>query len=179
MANSFEIIDYKQKIASMLINNEDIVRLINNTDIESPEELIGENIFNFMRYPDSVEHEITYICFEVEVPKISNTNYLFKQLVITFYVITHALSNKMQHIEKNPAVAICGDWFTAHGTGENLGHILDDKNKVISDKLRNAFASWYNNGHTNEADPNTCILCIHLTDGVLLSHGTRYYIDFT
>ena len=89
MANSFEIIDYKQKIASMLINNEDIVRLINNTYIESPEELIGKNIFNFMRYPDSVEHEITYICFEVEVPKISNTNYLFKQLVITFYVITH------------------------------------------------------------------------------------------
>lgn len=30
-----------------------------------------------------------------------------------------------------------------------------------------------------QEDPNTCIFCIHLTDGVLLSHGTRYEIDFT
>lgn len=50
---------------------------------------------------------------------------------------------------------------------------------ALSNKMRTAFAEWYNNGHTNEADPNTCILCIHLTDGVLLSHGTRYDIDFT
>lgn len=45
-------------------------------------------------------------------------------------------------------------------------------------KFYQAFAEWYYNGHTNEADPNTCILCIHLTDGVLMSHGTRYDIDF-
>lgn len=96
-----------------------------------------------------------------------------------FYVITYALSNKMKQIQKNPTVAICGDWFTAHGVGENLGHILDEKNAKIIAKLRTAFAEWYSNGHTNEADPNTCILCIHLTDGVLMSHGTRYNIDFT
>ena len=46
-------------------------------------------------------------------------------------------------------------------------------------KLRRDFAHWYDNGHTIESDPNTCILCIHLTDGVLLSHGTRCEIDFT
>ena len=33
-----------------------------------------------------------------------------------FYIITYALSNKMKHIENNSAVAIAGDWFTAHGT---------------------------------------------------------------
>lgn len=96
-----------------------------------------------------------------------------------FYVITYALSNKMKQIQKNSTVAICGDWFTAHGVGENLGHILDEKNAKIIAKLRAAFAEWYNNGHTNEADPNTCILCIHLTDGILMNHGTRYEIDFT
>lgn len=42
-----------------------------------------------------------------------------------------------------------------------------------------AFASWYDNGHINEEDPNTCILCIKLTDGILFSHGKRYEIDFT
>lgn len=96
-----------------------------------------------------------------------------------FYIITYALSNKMKQIAKNPQVAICGDWFTAHGIGENMGHILDKNNEEIANKLREAFASWYNNGHTNESDPNTCILCVHLTDGVLFSNGTRYDICFT
>lgn len=96
-----------------------------------------------------------------------------------FYVVTHAKSGKMGQIGKNPAVAVCGDWFTAHGTGENLGHILAPENEAIAARLRTAFAAWYGNGHTNEADPNTVILRIRLTDGVLLSHGTRYDIDFT
>ena len=96
-----------------------------------------------------------------------------------FYVVTYALSNKMRHIEKNPAVVICGDWFSAHGTGENLGYILDEKNAELAAKLRAAFASWYNNGDTNESDPNTCILCIHLKNGILHSGGKKYDIDFT
>lgn len=95
-----------------------------------------------------------------------------------FYVVTHALSGKMQQIGQNPVVAISGEWFTAHGIGENLGHVLLPENKVIMEILRAAFAAWYDNGHTNEADPNTCLLKIRLTDGVLFSNGTRYDIDF-
>ena len=95
-----------------------------------------------------------------------------------FYVVTYALSGKMKQIAKNPTVAICGDWFTAHGVGENLGHVLLEENQSIMEKLRTAFSAWYNNGHTNEADPNTCLLKIRLTDGVLFSHGTRYDIEF-
>lgn len=96
-----------------------------------------------------------------------------------FYTVTYALSGKMQQIAANPSVAICGDWFTARGLGENLGHIRLAENTAIADKLRAAFAAWYSNGHTNEADPNTIILRIRLTDGVLFHHGTRYEIDFT
>ena len=96
-----------------------------------------------------------------------------------FYAVTYALSGKMQHIAKNPQVAICGDWFTARGFGENMGHILLPENSDMADNLRTVFAEWYGNGHTNEADPNTVILRIKLTEGVLLDHGTRYDIDFT
>lgn len=96
-----------------------------------------------------------------------------------FYVITDASSGKMKQIERNPNVSICGEWFTAHGIGANLGHILDEQNKELAQTLREAFASWYDNGHINEEDPNTCILCIKLTDGLLFSHGKRYEIDFT
>lgn len=46
-------------------------------------------------------------------------------------------------------------------------------------KLRTAFAEWYDNGHTNESDKNTCLLKICLTDGVLFNQGTRYDINFT
>lgn len=96
-----------------------------------------------------------------------------------FYIITHRLSNKMKQIEKNDSVALCGDWFTAHGLGEDIGHPYDDSNAEIMSKLRTVFAEWYDDGHVDENDPDTCILCVHLTDGVLFSNGTRYDIDFT
>lgn len=96
----------------------------------------------------------------------------------SFYTITYALSNKMKQIAKNSAVAICGEWFTAHGRGENMGYIRDEKNAEIADKLRNVFSEWYSNGHTDESDPNTIILRIRLTDAVLMSHGTRYDLEF-
>ena len=95
-----------------------------------------------------------------------------------FYVVTYALSGKMRQIEKNPVAAVCGDWFTAHGIGESLGHVLREENRQVMEMLRAAFASWYNNGHTNEEDPNTCLLRSRLTDGVLFNHGTRYDIEF-
>jgi hypothetical protein len=96
----------------------------------------------------------------------------------SFYAITYALSAKMKQIGKNPAVAVCGEWFTGRGVGENLGWIRDGKNREIQALLQSAF-TWYGNGHVNENDPNTVILRIRLTEGVLMSHGTRYELDFT
>ena len=96
----------------------------------------------------------------------------------SFYVVTYALSGKMKQIAKEPTVAVSGEWFTAHGIGENLGHVLLPQNEEVMAVLRNAFAVWYDKGHTNESDPNTCLLKIRLTDGVLFSNGTRYDIDF-
>ena len=96
-----------------------------------------------------------------------------------FYIITHALSNKMKHIENNSTVAIAGDWFTAHGKGVNLGYFGKEENVEIADKLKKAFAEWIDNGHNNFDDENTIILRIELTDGRLFSHGTKYDIDFS
>ena len=91
-----------------------------------------------------------------------------------FYVVTYALSGKMRQIAKNPTVAISGEWFTAHGIGENLGHVLLGQNKAVMEILRSAFAAWYDNGHTNEQDENTVILQVMLTDGVLFDQGKKY-----
>lgn len=91
-----------------------------------------------------------------------------------FYTITHNSTNKMKHISTNPIVAICGEWFSGHGRAENLGYIRNEENNDLADKLREAFASWYDNGHINENDVNTIILKIIVTDGIIYKDGTRF-----
>ena len=95
----------------------------------------------------------------------------------SFYIITHALSNKIKHIKANPVVAIAGQWFTAHGRGVSLGYFGKKENCVIAEKLKKVFAEWIDNGHTDFDDENTIILCVQLTEGILFSHGTRYDME--
>ncbi len=106
------------------------------------------------------------------VPYVRSVNAFYEDGA--FYVLTYGLSNKMKQIEANPIVAIAGDWFTAHGKGVNLGYFGKPENEGIEKKMRAVFAEWIDNGHNNLEDENTCILCIELTDALLLSHGTRY-----
>lgn len=109
---------------------------------------------------------------ENEVPYVRYVNAYYENNA--FYIITYALSNKIKHIENNPIVAIAGDWFTAHGKGINLGYFRKTENHIIAEKLRSVFAEWIDNGHNNFDDENTVILCVELTDGILLSNGSRF-----
>ncbi len=113
---------------------------------------------------------------ENNIPYVRTVNSFYEDGA--FYVLTYALSGKMKQIERNSTVAISGDWFTAHGTGVNLGWFGKVENTEIVKKMKVAFAEWIDNGHNNFEDVNTCILKIELTEGVLFSHGTRYEIDF-
>ena len=106
------------------------------------------------------------------IPWVRTINAIFHE--DSFYTITYALSNKMRHIKNNSSVALSGEWFSGHALGENLGHVKLEKNKEIADRLRAAFASWYDNGHVNEDDPNTVVLKMKLTDGTLFRNGTKY-----
>ena len=107
-----------------------------------------------------------------EMPHVRYVNAYYENAA--FYIITHALSNKMKHIKDNPVVAVAGVWFTAHGKGVNLGYFGKKENCEIADKLKKVFAEWIDNGHTDFNDENTIILQVELTDGLLLSRGTRY-----
>ena len=123
------------------------------------------------------DNVISLATAESGVPYVRSVNAFYEDKA--FYVVTYGLSNKMKQIEKNPVVAIAGDWFTAHGKGINLGAFSKEENAEIAEKLKKAFAEWIGNGHNDLSDDNTCILCIKLTEGILFSHGTRYDIDFT
>lgn len=45
--------------------------------------------------------------------------------------------------------ALAGEWFTAHGTGSNLGWFCKKENEPIANKMRTIFAKWIDNGHNN------------------------------
>lgn len=109
---------------------------------------------------------------EDEAPHVRKVNAYYENG--SFYIITYALSNKIKQIRKNLNVAIAVDWFTAHGRAHNLGYFGKEENRIIAEKLKIVFGEWIDNGHNNLADENTIILCVKLTDGLLLSHGTRY-----
>ena len=64
------------------------------------------------------------------VPNVRTVNSYYEDG--KFYIITHALSGKMKQIEKNSTVAICGEWFSAHGVGKNVGHICEKNNEEIN-----------------------------------------------
>lgn len=134
----------------------------------------AEHIMNDRFGRDSV---IALATVENGVPCVRNANAYYEDGA--FYVITHGLSAKMRQIENSSVVAVAGEWFTAHGTGENLGYFGKSENAEIAGKLKRVFAEWIDNGHNDFSDVNTCILRIRLTDGILLSHGTRIEIDFT
>lgn len=120
---------------------------------------------------------ISLATVEEGIPYVRSVNAYYEDGA--FYIITYGLSNKMRHLGSNPVAAVCGDWFTAHGRGENLGYFGKPENAGIAATLKKAFSAWIDNGHNNFEDENTCILRIRLTDGVLFSHGTRFDIDFT
>ena len=112
-----------------------------------------------------------------DLPSVREVNGYYRDG--SFYIITHALSAKMEQIARNPRVALSGEWFSGHGLAENLGHVLKEENRELISTLRQIFSSWYHNGHVDETDPNTCILRVRLTDAVLWKDGVRYKMDFT
>lgn len=91
-----------------------------------------------------------------------------------FYCVTNAKSGKMRQIAKNPAVGLCGEWFAGHGRAKSLGHVRAPENAKMMEILRPAFAAWYSLGHVDENDPDTILLGITLTDGVLMKQGRRF-----
>lgn len=110
-----------------------------------------------------------------ETPHVRSVNAYYENGA--FYIVTDSRSQKMAQIQKNPQVAVAGDWFTGHGYAEDLGPFDRAENRDIANKLRQVFASWLMNGHTDPAAEETHILRVTLRDGLLLSHGTRYVLE--
>ena len=106
------------------------------------------------------------------VPSVRTVNATYLQGC--FYIITYALSRKMEDIRVNPVVALSGDWFTCHGEAASLGWFGREENRALAAHLRKVFAGWIDNGHNDFSDHSTIILRVRVTDALLLSHGRRF-----
>ena len=131
------------------------------------EDILKQAINNVVLQNDSFR---IHVIIENNIPKQYISDY--KKFDIDVEYINS--ESEIKQIEKNPNVAIASDWFTAHGKGNNLGYFGKEENRIIAEKLKIVFAEWIDNGHNDFDDENTIILCVKLTDGLLLSHGTRY-----
>jgi len=95
----------------------------------------------------------------------------------SFYIVTHAKSNKVRQIMANPEVSISANLldFTGVGQAVNLGWVKDPKNAEIRETLRKVFSEWYDFAN-NEEDENCVFVAIHLTHATLrIDHGVKFY----
>jgi hypothetical protein len=60
----------------------------------------------------------------------------------------------------------------------SLGRFGREEDRRIAEKLRSAFRTWIDNGHSVFDDPDTVIPRVRLTDGALFSHGAGYGLEF-
>ena len=89
MARGKEIIIYKNRLKSLIINNENIVTAIDakGITIDNSEDLIDLNVFGYDRVPKAEEEKKTYITITVDIPHIRR--YVYKDIYIKIRIITH------------------------------------------------------------------------------------------
>lgn len=95
-----------------------------------------------------------------------------------FWIVTHALSNKVKDIKVNPNVSLCNNFHIFRGKAYYAGHPLAAENKEIRQKLIHEFEPWYF-AHNNEEDENMCYVKIELEEGFFHKDGTGYKVSFT
>lgn len=95
----------------------------------------------------------------------------------SFYVVTYSNSQKVQELENNSQVSLCNKLYRFNGNAYNIGHPLLLENKVIREKLIQAFEPWYF-AHNNENDENMCYVRVELKEGFFYKDGTGYKVNF-
>ncbi len=83
----------KNKFMSLIANNEEIFRLIDNADVQYADDLIGKNIFPEIMVKWKPEIAETYIGLKIDYPSIAK-NELYKN----YYLVIMVISN-VKHIK--------------------------------------------------------------------------------
>jgi hypothetical protein len=145
-----DIVRKKRLIEQMLYSDEDIVEILDNPDIdvESPEDLIYENIFCFLRVPGTQDVSKNFITFTVDDTERTPGNELMKRQTIQFVVFVHKDNIK-----------------TKYGTARHdlLGYLIRDIFN-LSNKLGLQMELISNREGVTDADYHTRTLRFELID---------------
>ena len=89
-----ELFDYKNQLMMDLATNEEIVKLLDDSNemVENPNELIYKRIFPYEYVPEIVEEGHSFICFDVDIQSSLNKTYYLPTLYV--WVFTH--KNKLR-----------------------------------------------------------------------------------
>lgn len=93
-----EFVNYKNQLIDDLLGNPEIVRLLSdkyekNTP-ENPADLLRTQIFPYEHVPETVEHGQTFICFDVDISRMSDrreapSNKMIYSPVLYIWLFTH------------------------------------------------------------------------------------------
>ena len=86
-----DIVRKKRLIEQILYSDEDIVEILDNPDIDpqSPEDLVYENIFCFLRIPGTQDASKNFITFTVDDTERIPSNKVMKTQTVQFVVFVH------------------------------------------------------------------------------------------
>ncbi len=83
-----EFFDYKNQLMKDLLTNPEIVRLIDpDTDADCAQRLAYTRVFPYEYVPDTVQDGDTFVCFDVDITRVSDKTFLTPTLYI--WVFTH------------------------------------------------------------------------------------------
>lgn len=88
--NSEEISEFKIKIISHLLSDDETVELLDEQDeFKHPDDMIYERIYPFGRIPATEQEVKTYITVMIDVPSIGKRNDIVRDVTLSVRVLSH------------------------------------------------------------------------------------------
>lgn len=85
-----ELTTYKTKLLSLLCNSKDIIDLMAcGKEIEYGDDLVYKQIFPYAYMLDTQTEQTVFICCDVEVPRMGESNDMFKYSALHVYILVH------------------------------------------------------------------------------------------
>ena len=84
-----DIVEMKRRIKQILIEDEDVQEALNVQNLDSPDELLDQNIYGFIRIPKTQDKVRNFICFTVDDIEENRFNEIMKTQYIQFNCICH------------------------------------------------------------------------------------------
>lgn len=89
----FNITSFKQEIISDILSCPEVVDLLGIQDPdfnpEEPDSLVYENIFPYLRIPDTTTEAKTYVLLQVDLTRVNDKNSAYNEVRITLWAMAH------------------------------------------------------------------------------------------